>query len=79
MLELALVQEAMNHRAVTAARPAGATSAAPGPQVGWIQIRQRGPMLRLFQTEAGRYFYWSVLAARFIPIAADRLPEIHQL
>jgi len=75
MIDTAII-EALNHRS---AHVATSASSAPGPQVGWIQLREKGPLHRLFLTSTGRYFYWSVLCARFIPIAADRLPEIVQL
>ena len=75
MIDQAII-EALNHRTRMVS---AATSTAPGPQIGWVQLREKGPMHRLFKTATNRHYFWSVVAARFIPIAADRLPEIVQL
>jgi hypothetical protein len=75
MLDTAII-ESLSHRST---HQDAARTSAPGPMVGWIQLRERGPLHRLFETEAGRFFYWSVIAARFIPIAKERLPEVVQL
>ena len=68
--------ERLNHRSIHTI--SGYTSA-PGPQVGWIQLREKGPLFRLYETARGCFYYWSVTSARFLPIAKDRLPEILHL